>query len=137
MVECDNNWSYCGHFYLFISSCPHFFNKKIRFSNLVIFLLKKWISKTYVDFIWNTKKIILVLGSSLFLHLFHLCYHSLSKKPFSSFCQENPSKVCKSFLQKFHPCSWSKVCESGVSFFFSFWSSVLLSNFKIPNLEMF
>ena len=75
---------------------------------------------TYVDFIWNTKKIILVLGSSFFLHLFHQCYISLSKKPFSLFCQENPSKVCKLFLQNLFSCSLSKVCESGVSFFLHF-----------------
>lgn len=87
-----------------------------------------------MDFIWNTKKIILVLGSSLFLYLFHQCYLSLSKKPFSSFCQENPSKVCKLFIQKFHSCSLSKVCESGLSFFLLF---DLMFNFKIPNLEMF
>lgn len=74
---------------------------------------------TYVDFILEHPKIILVLGSSLFLHLFHQCSLSLSKKPFSSFCQENPSKVCKLFIEKFHSCSCSlsKVCESGLSFF--------------------
>lgn len=78
------------------SSCTHLFF-------FFFFILFTCSDNTYVDLYGTLKFINSVCLVHLSLHLFSSlqCSLSLSKKPFSFSCQENPSKVCLHFYFHF------------------------------------